>query len=162
MPLTTVLPLARHRYPHAMKIAAQGGDTFRVHRRWLPWQPRTRDLNPADASPWDIPDLDGELPVLAVVLVAVAVVILLPVILIGLLMLGEVLVLLLLLPVFVLARVAFGKPWIVEVVEGRRIVYAEPVVGWRAAGNRMRELAAEIQTRPGVPATPECGRASIP
>ncbi|MEU2198518.1 hypothetical protein [Isoptericola sp. NPDC019482] len=134
-----------------MKITTPSGATFRVHRRLLPWRPRLREVDPTSASPWDLPDADGELPVVAVILLGIAIVVLLPLIVLLLLLLGEILVLLLLLPAFVLARVAFGKPWIVEVVSGRTVVLAEPVVGWRAAGERVRALAAELQSRTWEP-----------
>jgi hypothetical protein len=144
-----------------MKITAPGGDTLRVHRRWLPWRSRVRDLDAVDASPpWDFPDVDGDLPVVAVVLLGIALVVLLPVILLGLVFLGEALVLLLLLPAFVLARVAFGQPWIVEEVQAGTVVHAEPVRGWRAAGDRVRELAAELQARSGERGRPGVSSAS--
>ncbi|MFI2104627.1 hypothetical protein ACH436_15125 [Isoptericola sp. NPDC019693] len=141
-----------------MRVTTPGGDTFRVHRRWLPWRPRMRDVDATSSSPWDLADLDGELPVVAVVLLGVAVVVLLPLVLLTLLFLGEALVLLLLLPAFVLARVAFGKPWTVEVSNGRKVVHAEPVVGWRAAGERARVLAAELQARTWEPSGDVGGR----
>lgn len=135
-----------------MKITTPGGDTVRVRRRVLPWRPRVREIDTVDVPSWSLPDLDGELPVVAVILLGIAVVLLLPAIVIGLVVLGEALLLLLLLPVFVLARVAFGKPWIVEVVTGRKVVHAEPVVGWRAAGRRIEALAAEIRAPGWQPA----------
>ncbi|GAB6938941.1 hypothetical protein ACQP60_11135 [Isoptericola variabilis] len=136
-----------------MKIVTVDGDSVRVRRRVLPWRPRVRELDVVDVPSWSLPDLDGELPVVAVILVGVAVVLLLPAVVVGLVVLGEALVLLLLLPAFVLARVAFGKPWIVEVVARRKVVHAEPVVGWGAAGRRVKALAAEIRT-PGWQPTP--------
>ncbi|WP_425956933.1 hypothetical protein [Xylanimonas sp. McL0601] len=139
-----------------MKVTTPSGVTFRVHRRLLPWRPRMREVDPTSTSPWDFPDLDldGDLPVVAVILLGIAVVILLPLVAILLLFLGELAVLLLLLPAFALARMAFGKPWIVEVVAAGGVVRAEPVVGWRAAGDRVRALAGELQARTWEPDGP--------
>lgn len=133
-----------------MKIVTPAGETYRVHRRVLPWRRRIREKPDWDlASSFDVPDVD-HLGVLGAILLVIGIIIALPIIVLALLVVGELLLLLLLLPLFVLARVAFKKPWIVEVTRKRKVVHAEAVVGWGAAGERARVLADEL--RSAVPA----------
>ena len=133
-----------------MKIVTPAGETYRVHRRVLPWRRRIREKPDWDlASSFDVPDVD-HLGVLGAILLVIGIIIALPIIVLAFLVVGELLLLLLLLPLFVLARVAFRKPWIVEVTRKRKVVHAEAVVGWGAAGERARMLADEL--RSAVPA----------
>jgi len=133
-----------------VKIVTPAGETYRVHRRVLPWRRRIREKPDWDlASSFDVPDVD-HLGVVGAILLVIGIIIALPIIVLALLVVGELLLLLLLLPLFVLARVAFRKPWIVEVTRKRKAVHAEAVVGWGAAGERARVLADEL--RSAVPA----------
>jgi len=133
-----------------VKIVTPAGETYRVHRRVLPWRRRIREKPDWDlASSFDVPDVD-HLGVLGAILLVIGIIIALPIIVLAFLVVGELLLLLLLLPLFVLARVAFRKPWIVEVTRKRKVVHAEAVVGWGAAGERARMLADEL--RSAVPA----------
>ena len=133
-----------------MKIVTPAGETYRVHRRVLPWRRRIREKPDWDlASSFDVPDVD-HLGVVGAILLVIGIIIALPIIVLAFLVVGELLLLLLLLPLFVLARVAFRKPWIVEVTRKRKVVHAEAVVGWGAAGERARMLADEL--RSAVPA----------
>ncbi|MGC5165729.1 hypothetical protein [Luteimicrobium sp. DT211] len=129
-----------------MKIVTPAGETYRVHRRVLPWRRRIREKPDWDLlDAFDVPDVD-HLGVLGAILLVIGIVIALPIIVLALLVVGEVLLLLLLLPLFLLARVAFKKPWIVEVTRKRKVVHAESVVGWGAAGRRARALVDELRS----------------
>jgi hypothetical protein len=129
-----------------VKIVTPAGETFRVHRRVLPWRRKIREKPEWDfLDALDVPDVD-HLGVLGAILLVIGIVIALPVVILALLVVGEVLLLLLLLPLFVLARVALKKPWIVEVTRRRKVVHAEAVVGWGAAGKRVRALAGELRS----------------
>ena len=129
-----------------MKIVTPTGETYRVHRRVLPWRRKIREKPDWDLlDALDVPDVD-HLGVLGAILLVIGIIVALPIIVLALMVVGEVLLLLLLLPLFVLARVAFKKPWIVEVTRKRKVVHAEAVVGWGAAGKRARALADELRT----------------
>ncbi|PJI93662.1 hypothetical protein [Luteimicrobium subarcticum] len=127
-----------------MKTTTPHGATVRVRRRLLPWRRRVRKTDRFDGLP-DLADLFSGADdliggVIGAVLLVIAVVLILPVLIFALVVVGEVLLLLLLLPLFLLARVALKKPWIVEVTIGGAVVHSEAVVGWRAAGARARQL----------------------
>lgn len=141
----------------SVKIVAPSGQKLRVHRRVLPWRRKVRKpewewLDGLDA--FDLPGGD-ELGVVGAILLVVAIILALPIIVAALFVVGELAILLALLPLFLLARVAFKQPWIVEVTAGRVVVHAEAVVGWKAAGARARALAKLIQ----VGAALDAGRA---
>lgn len=130
-----------------MKIATTSGPAYRVHRRVLPWRRRIREKPDWDLlDGLDVPDVD-HLGVLGAILLVIGIIIALPIIVLALLVMGEVLLLLLLLPLFVLARVAFKRPWIVEVTRKGKVVRAEAVVGWGAAGQRAQAIADELRAR---------------
>jgi hypothetical protein len=125
-----------------MKVETPAGERYRIHRRWLPWRRRAR----ADALDWlpDLPgpDLDvGDDPI-GLVIVAI---LLIPLLAILALVLGEVLLLLLLLPFFVLARSVFGTPWVIEVSQGHKILHLEAVQGWGASTRRIERLASQVR-----------------
>ena len=134
-----------------MKTTTPAGETFRVRRRVLPWRRRLRKVPDWDFGGFGIPDVD-HLGVLGAILLVIGILIALPIIILALLVVGEVFLLLLLLPLFVLARVAFKQPWVVEVTHYRTLVHAESVVGWGAAGERARALAEELRTAVPRPA----------
>jgi hypothetical protein len=96
-----------------VKAAARDGRTIDVRRRWLPWKPRLREAD-AGVDPIGF-DLDADdLAGVAVVLVVFLLVLIFPVVVAVALLAGEVLVLLLLIPLFLLARVVPVLPWTVE------------------------------------------------
>lgn len=125
-----------------MTVVDPQGRKIRVRRRWLPWRRRVREVESLD---FGAPDLGDDLPgVLLFLLVLIA----LPFVAVLVLLLGELLLLLLLLPVAVLLRVAFGRPWVVEAVEvtrGRPLLWSEPVRGWTESGLRVHDLAAAYE-----------------
>lgn len=123
-----------------MRVWGPDGDRYRVKRRWLPWRQRRRTV---DRSNLDLVGIDGDdLGAVVVVLVAI---LLFPVILVAAIAMGELLLLLMLVPFWLLARSLFGTPWIIEVHRsGRGLVHQEAVSGWGASQRRIEELAREI------------------
>jgi hypothetical protein len=129
------------------------GDSWSVRRRWWPWRRRLR-------VPDDYPDigldLGGDDPISAVLSV-IALIILIPALIILALALAEVLLLLLLVPLAVLIRVIRRGAWPVEVRGPGRFRLTQPVVGFRASGERAAVLAEAIRRgafgRRGSPGT---------
>jgi hypothetical protein len=129
-----------------MKIQTPAGETLRIHRRWLPWRRRGDK-----AMDWMPPGLDllGDDPISLVI----GAIVLIPVLVILAFFIGEILLLLLLLPFFVLARSVFGTPWIIEVTHRHEVVHAEQAQGWSASHDQIERLAAAIsagEPPPGV------------
>lgn len=131
-----------------MRVRDLDGNTWRVGRRWLPWRRKVR--HDPDVRDFDVPDIGGlidDLPgFLAALVIGVVVVITLPLILLALTSLIELSLLLALLPVVVLFRVAFRRPWTVQVIAPNgSVTVAEPVVGWRESGERVQALARSLR-----------------
>ena len=119
-----------------MKVMDRQGRTVRVRRRWLPWRRRVRDV--------DAPALDlggGDDPI-GMILTVVGLVLAIPFALALVLLVGELVLLVLLLPLAVLVRVLFKRPWTVEATSGRRVLWSEQVQGWTESGVRVLEIAA--------------------
>ncbi|BDY31497.1 hypothetical protein [Mycolicibacterium mageritense] len=116
------------------------GAKWTVRRRWLPWRPRRK--MPDD---WDLGDasFDGD-DIFSIVMNVLLLVLLIPVLILALLVAAEFLLLLILLPLWVLARSLFGTPWIIVVRRDRKIVAEEAVRGWGASGARIDQLKAVI------------------
>src|SRR5687767_2125565 len=104
----------------ATKVVDEAGRTWSVGRRWLPWPPKTVRLARRGelprASPWRLVDgldaasLFDDGPIGAIVAIALLlffVVIAVPLVLIF----GELLLLVLLLPLWILGRVLLRQPW---------------------------------------------------
>ena len=127
-----------------MKVEDPSGQTWRVTRRWVPWRRRMKDVDLG--SGWGVPDLNGlgDDPISAVIAI-VLLVLALPFILLGLVVAAEFLLLLLLLPVAVLARVLLGQKWTVEARRGFTIVWDAPAGDWQASGLRIHEVAEAIR-----------------
>lgn len=124
-----------------MKVTDRSGQRWLIGRRILPWR---RRLRMPDVS--GLGDLGGGDDILGVILLILAI----PVLVVTAVFLSEVLLLLLLLPVVVLLRVAFKRPWIVDVrpaKDRRAVTHTEQVVGWRAAGERVQALAKDYGSR---------------
>ncbi len=81
---------------------------------------------------------------LAIVIGFIVVVILAPWILVGAFLAIEVLIVVLLLPLFVLLRGLRIARWPVAVRRGRTLVWEESVRGWRGSRERMRTIAEAI------------------
>jgi len=132
-----------------MKIQTSAGETFRIHRRWLPWRRRANK-----AMDW-LPDDAGGLGSLGddPISLVIGAIFVIPVLVILALFIGEFLLLFLLLPFFVLARSVFGTPWTIEVTHRREVVHAEGAQGWGASHDQIERLAAAIsagELPPGV------------
>lgn len=126
-----------------MKAVTPTGEKYRVRRKWLPWR---RKAKLKDIDWLDIPDL-GDDPISAIIMA----IFLVPLIIILVLLLGEFLLLLLVLPLVMIARSIFGKPWTIEVTEKGQLRAAEQVKGWRASAERIRQLAKLLEAG-GTPA----------
>jgi hypothetical protein len=147
-------------------VTAPDGSRWRVGRRWLERRPpqlhkrlRLSD-NSADFA-WfgaELADGVGSLVGAAglVILVAVVIVVVLPIL--GLAI--ELVLLLLILLFGLVARLCFGRPWVVEAAPigaGRGHEERERVVrkvrGWRASGEEVARLRRQIEVsgRPAVP-----------
>ncbi len=127
-----------------MKVTDPTGDTWRVRRRWLPWRPRRRRIDASDASA-DLAGSADDLVIAAVVFVVLIVVaVFAPWILVGAFLAVEVLVVVLLLPLFVLLRGLRIARWPVAVRRGRTLVWEESVRGWRGSRERVHAIAEAI------------------
>lgn len=127
-----------------MKVTDPTGDTWRVGRRWLPWRPRRRRVDASDASV-DLAGSADDLVIAAIILVVVVVVaVVAPWIFVGAVLAVEILVVVLLLPLFVLLRGLRVARWPVAVRRGRSVVWEESVRGWRGSRDRIREIAGAI------------------
>lgn len=129
-----------------MKVVAYDGSTWRVRRRWLPWRRRVRDV---PDMPVDLGGL-GDDPI-SMILMALGLMLLVPALIALILLLGEVLLLLALLPLFVLGRGLFGVPWTIEIRPERRLHSIERVRGWGNAGRRMDQVATALRLGQPVP-----------
>ena len=127
-----------------MRLTDPAGVTWRVRRRWLPWRPRRRRIDPDDA-PLELAGSADDLVIAVVVLVVLLVVALLaPWVLMGAFLAVEVLAVVLLLPLFVLLRGLRIARWPVAVRRGRGLVWEESVRGWRGSRERMHVIATAI------------------
>ena len=126
------------------------GRDLRIGRRWLPWRPRPRRFEAGDGL-FDVAfdDLGG---IALSIILSLVLVLLAPVILLVVVLTGETLLVLALVPLAALLRVLLRRPWLVEVREHGRLLHAERVVGWRASARRIRTLAERpsyLPTDPG-------------
>jgi hypothetical protein len=127
-----------------MLVSALDGRGIKVRRRWLPWKPLKRRIDPG----WV--DLTGgaDDPVSFIVLVIggfVAGIVLAVVLTFALLASEFLLVLGLLVPILALARVFWVLPWIIEATNGDTLLGLEKVRGWRDSEDRIRDIAAAYQ-----------------
>jgi len=131
-------------YAAWVRVTTTDGRALRIGRRWLPWRPRPRDFSGVDIGmPGD--DLGG---VGLSIVLGIVPMLLAPVILLVLVLTGEVVVAIALLPLAVLTRVLLRRPWLVEVRQHRHLLHSEKVVGWRPSGQRIRELAHDASYLP--------------
>jgi len=121
-----------------MKVMDPHGRTVSVHRRWLPWRRRRRDVDApgVDLAAGAVDDPAGLLLTLA------SLVLLIPFVLGLVLLVGEIFLLVLLLPVAALVRILFRRPWTVEATSQGHVLWSEQVRGWTASGVRVLEIAA--------------------
>jgi hypothetical protein len=76
------------------------------------------------------------------ILTVVGLVLAIPFALALVLLVGELVLLVLLLPLALLVRVLFKRPWTVEATSRRRLLWSEQVHGWTESGVRVLEVAA--------------------
>ena len=143
-----------------MKVHDPSGRPWHVHRRWLPWNPRLREVEPDIGGGFDfldgVDDIGG-----AVVAIALGILfaLLAPVILLLLITGVELVLLLAVLPFALAGRVLFGRRWWVQVRRGRHLVREEMVGDWQASGLRIHDLAdlirrGDVVSATGLPADP--------
>jgi hypothetical protein len=133
-----------------VQVRAADGRTVTVGRRWLPWRPRPREFDAAGDFFGDLGGDDLQGVVLSIVL-GLVLALLAPLILTVVVLAGEVLLLLLLLPLVALARVLLGRPWLVQARHDGSLLGVEPVRGWFASGARIREIATAYERGGGDP-----------
>lgn len=130
-----------------MKVKDPPGNVWRVTRRWLPWRRRLPAKQALDRRAWDVLStsdfgLDGPL---GLALLAISVIIFMPGLILLIVAGLEFLALVLLLPIAVLARMAFSSRWHVEVRMGFTSWHEEPAGNWSEAGERIATLADDIE-----------------
>lgn len=124
---------------------------WRVRRRWLPWKPRAR--GPFRDAGWDALDLGlhlGDSPwgIAGAILASIAFVLFVVFVLPLLLTLLEIVAVLVLLPLFVVARLLLRKPWIVVARTKGPPPEARTTSGpgWRGSAEAMEELIQDIRS----------------
>jgi hypothetical protein len=138
-----------------MKVIDPQGQTWRVHRRWLPWNPKSPKLaENADGLSVDVPDVGDDLGIVGVVLFFVALILLIPFIALLVLIGIELILFAVVLPFAVVGRMFFGKHWWVQTRRGWKLASEEMVGDWTASGIRIRELARDLALH-GGPALPD-------
>ncbi|MDQ4111670.1 MAG: hypothetical protein M3306_11305 [Actinomycetota bacterium] len=130
-----------------MKVRTPAGQVYRITRRWVPWQRKSRRMS---LDGFDVPSPpSGDDPISAILMV-VWLVIALPLLVVAvavMLLTGiELLLLLAILPFAVGARVVFGRHWTVEVRRAFTPIHEERAGSWTASGVRITELAREIES----------------
>jgi hypothetical protein len=129
-----------------VKVHDPSGQVWRVYRRWLPWNPRVRDVDGGfnlDLNFLDgVDDIGGA--VLAIVL-GLVLALLVPIIVVVLITGAEVVLVLVVLPFAIGGRMLFGRKWWVQVRRGWHLEREEMVGDWQASGLAVRDVAAQIE-----------------
>lgn len=123
-----------------MKVTDPDGTTWRVSRRWVPWR---RRLKGALSNAPDFPAL-GEDPI-SLVIGTVLLIIAIPFLVLALIGGLELLLLLLVYPFALVARVLLSRHWHVEVRRGFRFVHEVDGGTWQESGAKIRELADQLE-----------------
>lgn len=120
-----------------MKVSDPTGQTWRVSRRWVPWRRRLTGWLPEvfTLGSFDL----GIIGLVLFVLIGI------PLLVFAALALVEIVVLLVVLPFVLLARLALGRAWVVHARKGCTIWWEADGGSWRASGVRIREVAADIE-----------------
>jgi hypothetical protein len=135
------------------------GRKWTLGRHWMPRRRRLGRADPGDAMPdflsFDSADDLGVLGAILLAAVALVVAIVLALLLFNVVAIAiELLILIVLLVAGVVGRVVFRRPWTVFAKSGSTL-HTRPVVGWRASGRAIDELAeriasgAELEPAPG-------------
>lgn len=131
----------------AVKATDPEGVTYRVQRRWLPWRWRKRvSGRPLDfISPLDGVDLvDGVAGLVMSIVAAIVFIVVVPILVLALLTGVEFLLLLLILPLAVIARL-FGQHWHVEVRRGLHVLHEVDGGDWGRSRVVIADLAEQIR-----------------
>jgi hypothetical protein len=140
-------------------------ETWRVRRLWVPrmrgetlWSRVWRKIRPAGRRLGDVADAgDGcfiDIEEVVIILVIIVAVVLLAFVVVPLLLvLLDVLILLLLLVLGLAARVLFRRPWVVEATGAGPYRHTWRVVGWRASGEKVDDVANLLEH--GYPLPPD-------
>ena len=130
-----------------MRVTALDGRDVEVRRQWFPWRLRRRQVDTSDTNPFDFLDLNDGLEGIVFGLVLGLVFLLFGGIILTIaIFASEALVLLLLLvPLFAIARILWVLPWIIEVRNGDTLLGLERVRGWRDSTERIRDIAAAYE-----------------
>src|SRR4051794_27665018 len=141
------------------KVSSPDGRQWRLGRRWLPRRRRIGrpDVGDIGAPDW-IPDFADDLGIIGTIILAVfaaIVAIVLVLVLLNVLAIALELTLVVVLLVWgVVARVVFRRPWTVFAASGST-VYTRSIVGWRASGREIENMAARL--RSGLQLEPPAG-----
>lgn len=131
-----------------MKVRSPERTVYRITRRWVPWQRKSRRLS-LDGLEVPVEAPSGDDPISAILLLlwlVIALPIILVIVAIVLFTGVELVLLLAILPFAVGARVLFGRHWTVEVRHGFTPIHEEPAGTWAESGVRIKELAREIES----------------
>ena len=150
-------------------VTTPAGETWRVRRLWVPrmrgetlWSRAWRRIRPTGRRLGEVADagdgcfLDIE-EVVIVVAIVIAVLLLAFVVVPLLLVLLDVMALLLLLVLGVAARIAFRRPWVIEATDAGPYRHTWRVVGWRASGEKVDEIADLLAHGHPLPAGHDTG-----
>ena len=148
-----------------MRTTDPEGVSYRVRRRWLPWRWRKRvSGRPLEVDVLDGLDVvDGFAGLVLSIVAAIAFVVVVPIVVLVLLTGVEFLLLLLVLPLAVIARL-FGKHWQVQVRRGRTLLYEVDGGDWAQSRLVIADLAERIrlgQLEQGRILSTEEGRGAI-
>lgn len=140
-----------------MKVQDPTGQTWRVTRRWVPWRRRLKGQisNAMDMVPSGL----GDDPISAIIFL-IFLVIAIPFLVLALIAGVELLLVGLLLPFAVLARVLFGQHWTVEARKGFSIWWEAPSGDWQESGVLIHDVALAIQKGESLPRTVGLGEVS--
>ena len=135
------------------RVTGSDGRQWLVRRRWLPWEPQWRggiDFNVDGASGgWEFfgEAVQGPISFVLAVLAAIVAGILIALVTPLVFLAAELLLLVVLLPLFVVMRFFLGQPWVlVATTKGppRERIFRS-VQGWRASERALLELRQELR-----------------
>lgn len=113
----------------------------------MPWRFKRREMPNLFDNPFALLDGADDLAGAAFALVMGIVLVIFGGVILSLVVFGgeAVLLLFLLIPVIVLARMFWVLPWVIEVTYGEDVIGLEKVRGWRASQERIRAIAAAYE-----------------
>jgi hypothetical protein len=124
-----------------VKVRTPSGETVVVRRQWLPWRQKPRDVDPNFAGAIDGGGIDHP----AGILVMLLLILLAPVIAFLLVTVGEFLILVALLPLFLAGRLGWVMTWTVLVKRDGQLLGTRKVKGWTESGVLIHDVAAAAE-----------------